>query len=113
MSDKLFFKGRQDARQNHCIAGFKTGAELKPGSRKNPLNLIVTSSERKKVVQAQLDEVGLFADIRLDSAEGASENIDTLTILLSKKTRITREVTPLRNDPCSCGSGKKYKKCCA
>ena len=21
-------------------------------------------------------------------------------------------VTPGRNDPCSCGSGKKYKKCC-
>jgi uncharacterized protein len=20
--------------------------------------------------------------------------------------------TPGRNDPCSCGSGKKYKKCC-
>jgi hypothetical protein len=23
-----------------------------------------------------------------------------------------REDTPGRNDPCSCGSGKKYKKCC-
>ncbi|HGF7375899.1 TPA: SEC-C metal-binding domain-containing protein, partial [Vibrio cholerae] len=21
--------------------------------------------------------------------------------------------TPNRNDPCICGSGKKYKKCCA
>lgn len=25
---------------------------------------------------------------------------------------IVREATPGRNDPCSCGSGKKYKKCC-
>jgi len=25
---------------------------------------------------------------------------------------IRRTVTPGRNDPCSCGSGKKYKKCC-
>ena len=25
---------------------------------------------------------------------------------------IRREATPGRNDPCSCGSGKKYKKCC-
>jgi tetratricopeptide (TPR) repeat protein len=23
-----------------------------------------------------------------------------------------REVVPSRNDPCPCGSGKKYKKCC-
>lgn len=25
---------------------------------------------------------------------------------------VTREKTPGRNDPCSCGSGKKYKSCC-
>ena len=35
---------------------------------------------------------------------------------ISKKYRsdhtFRREVTPGRNDPCSCGSGKKYKKCC-
>ncbi|AEP30244.1 SEC-C motif domain protein [Glaciecola nitratireducens FR1064] len=22
------------------------------------------------------------------------------------------QITPTRNDPCPCGSGKKYKKCC-
>jgi len=26
---------------------------------------------------------------------------------------IKAEETPGRNDPCPCGSGKKYKKCCA
>jgi len=26
---------------------------------------------------------------------------------------ITAEEKPGRNDPCPCGSGKKYKKCCA
>lgn len=25
---------------------------------------------------------------------------------------VIKEETPGRNDPCSCGSGKKYKKCC-
>jgi uncharacterized protein len=25
---------------------------------------------------------------------------------------VVKSVTPGRNDPCSCGSGKKYKKCC-
>ncbi|WP_349278820.1 UPF0149 family protein [Polaromonas hydrogenivorans] len=29
-----------------------------------------------------------------------------------KVETIRREATPGRNDPCSCGSGKKYKKCC-
>ena len=27
-------------------------------------------------------------------------------------TTITKEKTIGRNDPCFCGSGKKYKKCC-
>jgi uncharacterized protein len=26
--------------------------------------------------------------------------------------QVIKEATPGRNDACSCGSGKKYKKCC-
>ena len=26
--------------------------------------------------------------------------------------QVIKEATPGRNDPCSCGSGKKFKKCC-
>jgi biotin-(acetyl-CoA carboxylase) ligase len=29
-----------------------------------------------------------------------------------KSKTFIKEQTPGRNDPCSCGSGKKYKKCC-
>lgn len=29
-----------------------------------------------------------------------------------KREPIRVEQLPGRNDPCSCGSGKKYKKCC-
>ena len=29
-----------------------------------------------------------------------------------RKTTIVKEKTPGRNEPCPCGSGKKYKKCC-
>ena len=31
---------------------------------------------------------------------------------LTPREPIRREATPDRNDPCPCGSGKKYKKCC-
>ena len=30
----------------------------------------------------------------------------------ARVVQVIREKTPGRNDPCSCGSGKKYKKCC-
>ena len=32
--------------------------------------------------------------------------------LLSPVEPIHTERTPSRNDPCPCGSGKKYKQCC-
>ena len=31
--------------------------------------------------------------------------------MLTPRTPIRREATPERNEPCPCGSGKKYKKC--
>ena len=31
---------------------------------------------------------------------------------MTPREPIRREATPGRNDPCTCGSGKKYKKCC-
>jgi SWIM/SEC-C metal-binding protein len=36
---------------------------------------------------------------------------DLETLLSPVETRIA-EKKPGRNDPCHCGSGKKYKKCC-
>jgi uncharacterized protein YecA (UPF0149 family) len=29
-----------------------------------------------------------------------------------KSKTVVKEKEPGRNDPCPCGSGKKYKKCC-
>ena len=42
--------------------------------------------------------------VRRHSSPGASSG--------DKQEPVRREKTPGPNDPCSCGSGKKYKKCC-
>ncbi len=112
MSDKLFFKGRQDARQSHIKYGYKPNANAKLGSKKHPLNLVVTSEERLLKVQSLVDEAELVANITLDQNTGASESINELTVVLEKKTTVKKDTLPGRNDPCSCGSEKKYKKCC-
>ncbi len=112
MSDKFFFKGHQNARQNHSNHGYQTGANRKPGSKKYPMTLVVTSETRKQEVEVQLAEEGLFADIRVDSNADAVESIAELTAQLNKASTVTLDKTPARNEPCSCGSGKKFKKCC-
>ena len=45
----------------------------------------------------------------------SKEDLEGEEELLEKSEKvepIQAEQTPGRNDPCPCGSGKKYKKCC-
>ncbi|TVP57899.1 MAG: zinc chelation protein SecC [Halomonadaceae bacterium] len=110
---KFFFKGRQDSRQHHTAhGGFQTNASQRSGSKKYPLRLVVNSEERQREVEAQVAEAKLHADITLDTREGAVESINELTVLLRKGDTVTAVKPPSRNDPCSCGSGVKFKKCC-
>lgn len=112
MSDKFFFKGRQDARLNHVKSGYQTNASSKIGSKKYPLALTVTSEARKQAVEVMVADAGLFAVITIDEKDGAVESIGALTTILNKQGTVQNDKVPARNDPCSCGSGKKYKKCC-
>lgn len=112
MSDKFFFKGRQDVRESHIKYGYERKANRLTGSKKYPLNLLVTSEIRKQEVQSLVTEAQLYAEITLDNSDGAVESIAELTALLDKNTTVKIDKTPTRNEPCNCGSGKKYKKCC-
>ncbi len=63
----------------------------------------------KKYVERLKRHYGLFRDAIEREAEGNGRQGDS--------TNSNRNVLPSlprvgRNDPCPCGSGKKYKKCC-
>jgi hypothetical protein len=50
---------------------------------------------------------------RHEQAEGGYDDSDIATDEdLDFPSPVRKEWTPGRNDPCHCGSGKKYKKCC-
>ncbi|MFT7680930.1 MAG: SWIM/SEC-C metal-binding protein [Moritella dasanensis] len=108
---KMFFKGRIDARLNHVKAGYNTNRDIKLGSEESPLNLIVQTPERQTEIEAILAETKLVANIEINADK--EENIRDLDGVLNKPKTTVFEKTPNRNEPCLCGSGKKYKKCCA
>ena len=110
MSDKFFFKGKKEKKPKHSSYGFNTKRATKPGTKESPFMLSVETETRKVEVEAILKEHDLFADIEVN--ENKAENIIELEGFLNKPQTTTFEKTPKRNDPCSCGSGKKYKKCC-
>ena len=57
-------------------------------------------------------ELKLFADIEIVDPSVGEESIDALTTLLNAAKTVVADKKPARNEPCLCGSGKKYKKCC-
>ena len=110
MSDKFFFKGKKEKKPKHTSYGFNTKRAAKVGTEELPFTLLVQTETRKVEVEETLKEHGLFADIEVN--ESKEENIVELEGFLNRPKTTTFEKTPKRNDPCSCGSGQKYKKCC-
>ena len=87
--------------------GKKTG---KLGTKNMPALVTVQTEERVKEVAAQFEEHGWEYTIELDP--DTPENTTDLDILLHPPKTVLAEKKINRNDPCPCGSGKKYKKCC-
>ncbi|WP_298769531.1 PBPRA1643 family SWIM/SEC-C metal-binding motif protein [uncultured Shewanella sp.] len=110
MSDKFFFKGRKTPKPKHESFGYNTKRVAKLGTLANPLHLTVNTTEREIEIKQQLIDRQLIADIIVDV--DACEDISALTLLLNKTTPVVSGKSPERNQLCSCGSRKKYKKCC-
>jgi SWIM/SEC-C metal-binding protein len=82
----------------------------KLGTAKRPAVVNVQTEKRFKEVASIFKENGWKYTIGLEPDK--PENITELEILLNPvKTKIADKKVG-RNEPCPCGSGKKYKKCC-
>jgi len=100
-------KLRNGEQMKKVFDGIKEG---KLGSESNPAVVRVKTKKRMKEVEAVFNENGWQYVVELEPDK--SEDITALEILLNPiKTRIAEEKVG-RNDPCPCGSGKKFKKCC-
>ncbi len=107
---KFFYRGTPDVMGKYGSSSYKPNPEVKLGSAAKPLSLVVTSTVREQEILAIVSEHKLVANIELNS--DGTENISELNAVLNIPKTQRFEKTPNRNDPCSCGSGKKYKKCC-
>jgi SWIM/SEC-C metal-binding protein len=86
----------------------KKAAKL--GTEKKPAVVNVQTEERLKEVASIFEEHGWKYTIELEPDK--PEDIIDLEILLNPQKPISAEKKVGRNDPCPCGSGNKYKKCC-
>ena len=69
------------------------------------------------VISVDIDELYLPAEIQARLGppchpDDVLDQLDDFTEYTLQSRPVRREATPGRNEPCSCGSGKKYKRCC-
>ncbi|MDH4204935.1 MAG: SEC-C metal-binding domain-containing protein [Desulfobacteraceae bacterium] len=83
---------------------------VKLGTEKNPAVLHVKTKKRMKEV-AKIFEQNNW-EYKIEITPDQPENIDDLEILLNWPKPQEAEKKVGRNEPCPCGSGNKYKKCC-
>jgi len=82
----------------------------KLGTEKKPAVVHVQTEERLKEVTSIFEENGWKYTIGLERDK--PEDITDLERLLNPPKRKIAEKKVGRNEPCPCGSGKKYKNCC-
>ena len=112
MVEKIFtnrLTGRTFDRDNG-VKNINNNSYHRPGTKKNPVTVYVQTEERKKEVDAIFKENNWVSIIVIDPDR--PEDISPLDILLNPVKTKTNEHNTGRNDPCHCGSGKKFKKCC-
>lgn len=83
----------------------------KLGTETNPAVVSVQTEKRLKEVTATFQQKGWSFKVEL--LPDKPENIADLTRLLNPPKPMIAEKKIGRNEPCSCGSGKKYKNCCS
>ena len=89
---------------------FNRRKPAKLGTEKMPAVVSVQTEERLKEVTSIFEENGWKFIIGLEPDK--PEDVTDLEVLLNppEQTKVGKKIG--RNEPCPCGSGKKYKKCC-
>lgn len=80
------------------------------GTEAHPIILRVPSMERAEEVSALCEQGGWKFIVGIEPDK--PENTDDLEAALLGATNLLHHDRPGRNEPCHCGSGRKYKKCC-
>ena len=107
---KIFQKGPAMKQVERNNTSFEEKKALRPGSKKAPIEISVQTEEREQELAAICADNNWSCIIEVNPDQ--DENIRSLEVLQNRQASVVNPKTPNRNDPCSCGSGKKYKKCC-
>lgn len=82
----------------------------KLGSKKRPAVVRVETQSKAEEILSICDAHGWVVIVGIEPDK--PEDISDVERLMNPLVTVESEPKVERNDPCLCGSGKKYKKCC-
>jgi preprotein translocase subunit SecA len=71
-----------------------------------PEDFVRSSFPEGTAVHKQAESVGEMAREQQEAIDGMQQNAEKVETIRNRGEKVGR------NDPCPCGSGKKYKQCC-
>ncbi len=110
LMSKFPFKARVARVPPEPFRTFTHKRQMRLGTEFNPAIINVHSEARRDEIAALCEANQWCCTISVNLDEPENELALVTLENLPKTTRF--EARPDRNAPCSCGSGKKYKKCC-
>jgi SWIM/SEC-C metal-binding protein len=82
----------------------------KLGSKEKPAVVHVETMDRAGEIMSLCDKNNWQVIVGIEPDK--PEDISDIERLLNPPKPVTKAITIERNEPCPCGSGKKYKHCC-
>lgn len=107
---KFFYDGKANNNNERGSGSIGGDKSVRLGTKRSPAQISVKTEARKQELAAIFAENKWIGDITVDAEQ--DENIRDLEFLQNKNVKTHNATKTGRNDPCTCGSGKKYKKCC-
>ena len=94
--------GQKDPKQEYKREGFELFQDMLERIKENTLRALCRLRIQTEAKEEDFQHKDTTRDVKMDDGKASS-----------KPETVRREAPKVgRNDPCPCGSGKKYKKCC-
>ena len=103
--------GQKDPVVQYRIEGFDMFDQMIADIKLNVVKILMNARKREGAIERK-ESVKITSEGREEATLSLSENTAPASSSGPKTPYVKKEAEIGRNDPCSCGSGKKYKNCC-
>ena len=103
--------GQKDPVVQYRIEGFDMFDQMIADIKLNVVKILMNARKREGA-PARKESVKITSEGREEATLNLSENTAPNTSSGPKTPYVKKDAEVGRNDPCPCGSGKKYKNCC-